>query len=878
MDRAPAAGSTGRRYHAGDACRVHRRRVRAVGQDGRAGRRRRRARPGARADPAGPEAPVDVFLPRYRGDDPAGRRARPGAASAVPRSATPPNGDRREVDRRRRRGPRIPASAGRPSAGIRPGRLLRRAGGDDYPDNAWRFGLLCRAALETLRADGRPVDVIHLHDWHAAPAVLLRDRFYADDPVIGPAAALLTIHNLAYHGWSPRDRLGELGLARATAVVGRRRGRDRPAPGGHRAGRDGQHRQPRLRRRGAHARVRDGPGRRPSRARRPSRPDGTPRFLGILNGLDTDALGSGDRRRPGRALSARPTRPARPPAGPTSSRRHGMDPDDPGPVLGMIGRLDPQKGFDLLADAAPGLVGLGARIIVQGSGDARLADAFRALAAARPEPVALVERFDRANARRIYAGSDLLPHAVALRAVRPGPDDRAALRHARRSSGGPAAWATRSSTRPSEPGEGTASSSTTPTPDALLARLPSGRSPSAAATARRPGWRAMVDRGMALDFGWETGSAPRYAAAYRGAIDAPGGGAFGWGEGAQRRQRSEGAQQERHGGRSMWVRCGECGPSATVRTWSAPIRSREARRASRRASGCRRRPRPGRPRSGSRRPPGRRAAASPASQSPFPRRTAIAAVGTTWVSDSALTICSPSGQSGFCARDRRRAALVQGGVRARARVVDHRLEHGAVHDRRVEQDDPGRPEARSRKRGRDHRAPAVADHGHGRPAASGQAARANAATSGRGLGERGTRRRPRRRRSGRAPGGPARRPGSRVAASAGPTRQNVRADDVTPWMRRSGRPSGGPHSSAENRTRPASTVVRSRPRGAPWSIRIASAAAGGRSSSVARIGAGNAGGVGAGRGGRRGHGSRRWRAGRTVRRSAGDRTTRHAPL
>ena len=42
----------------------------------------------------------------------------------------------------------------------------------DYADNAWRFGLFCRAALEAVRADGRPLDVLHLHDWHTGPAAI----------------------------------------------------------------------------------------------------------------------------------------------------------------------------------------------------------------------------------------------------------------------------------------------------------------------------------------------------------------------------------------------------------------------------------------------------------------------------------------------------------------------------------------------------------------------------------------------------------------------------------------------------------------------------------------------------------------------------------
>src|SRR3990172_3673643 len=48
------------------------------------------------------------------------------------------------------------------------------AQGVDYVDNAARFTLLGRAALEGIRLDGEPVDVLHGHDWEAAPALLAR--------------------------------------------------------------------------------------------------------------------------------------------------------------------------------------------------------------------------------------------------------------------------------------------------------------------------------------------------------------------------------------------------------------------------------------------------------------------------------------------------------------------------------------------------------------------------------------------------------------------------------------------------------------------------------------------------------------------------------
>jgi glycogen synthase len=70
----------------------------------------------------------------------------------------------------------------------------------------------------------------------------------------------------------------------------------------------------------------------------------------------------------------------------------------------MIGRLDPQKGFDLLADAGRGCSRRG-RIVVQGPATTR-SPPLRRRSPSSPDRVGLIERFDRAMARRIYAGAD----------------------------------------------------------------------------------------------------------------------------------------------------------------------------------------------------------------------------------------------------------------------------------------------------------------------------------------------------------------------------------------------------------------------------------------------------------------------------------------
>jgi starch synthase len=191
-----------------------------------------------------------------------------------------------------------------------------------------------------------------------------------------------------------------------------------------------------------------------------------------------------------------------------------MDPSDTGPVIGMIGRLDPQKGFDLLAEVAPGLLRLGARLVVQGSGHPELADPFRELVAASPDKVALIERFDRDMARRIYAGSDFF--AMPSRFEPSGQGQMIAMRYGTppivRHTGGLADTVV-DVTR--QPGSGTGFVFEDATPEALLAAC------DRAFALRAAGgmvWDRLVDRVLAADFDWSTGPAPRYVEAYRRAV------------------------------------------------------------------------------------------------------------------------------------------------------------------------------------------------------------------------------------------------------------------------------------------------------------------------------------------------------------------------
>ena len=164
--------------------------------------------------------------------------------------------------------------------------------------------------------------------------------------------------------------------------------------------------------------------------------------------------------------------------------------------------------------------------------------------------------------------------------------------------------------------------------------------------------------------------------------------------------------------------------------------------------------------------------ARPPSQSPLSSRTARAASRSTWVRASALARMSSADQSGFCAASLSRFAA-RSGFGSSDGSFDHQRDERVGDRRRIEEDERRRPDPVDRQRRRGHPAPAVADDldlGHvqaGRPDPGGEVggvvAEAVVALPVPGQAVPGlstaTTRRP-------------------VAASAGPTRHQIRAEAV----------------------------------------------------------------------------------------------------
>lgn len=71
---------------------------------------------------------------------------------------------------------------------------------NDYYDNPKRYAFLSRAALQAcIDTDFKP-DIIHAHDWQSALTLAYQKVWYWDNPIVGAAATVLTIHNAKYQG------------------------------------------------------------------------------------------------------------------------------------------------------------------------------------------------------------------------------------------------------------------------------------------------------------------------------------------------------------------------------------------------------------------------------------------------------------------------------------------------------------------------------------------------------------------------------------------------------------------------------------------------------------------------------------------------------
>jgi starch synthase len=271
----------------------------------------------------------------------------------------------------------------------------------DFPDNPQRAFVLCQAAMQLAVAIKWQPDIIHAHDWMAAPVCAYANADRSKSKRKAHLRTVLTIHNLQHQGVFSYEDFVSSGLPQSFWGMDgfEKNGSLNLLKGGI------QHADKITTVSPSYSSeirtIEYGCGLETSLQYRGAD------LVGILNGIDYEMWN------PQRddALP-KPINPDRPKAGKQANKisllrelKMGCSPDSP--LFGVVARLYDQKGVDLLIDLLPRLMDESdASFAILGSGDPSEEQAILELSSSFPNRIGSLIGFDDSLARRIFAGSD----------------------------------------------------------------------------------------------------------------------------------------------------------------------------------------------------------------------------------------------------------------------------------------------------------------------------------------------------------------------------------------------------------------------------------------------------------------------------------------
>jgi starch synthase len=377
--------------------------------------------------------------------------------------------------------------------------------GQDFADNPERFAFLAHAALRWAALTGARYDVIHAHDWQAGLVPVILSMGSQPATALSRVPVVFTIHNLAYQGvfegeWLPRLGLGtslmrvdgmeywgRVSFLKAGIVFSRMvttvspRYAEEIQTAQYGFGFDGI--------------LREGAG----------------KLVGILNGIDYDQWNPANDPHLPQSYDAEHLDEGKAAAKRRVLEVFGFPVNDATlarPLIGMVSRLVDQKGFDLLQKVADDLPGLGASIVLLGTGDRRYEDLWRGLARRFPDVVAAHIGFDEGLAHLIEGGADIFLMPSQFEPC--GLNQMYSLRYGTvplvRATGG--LYDTVRNYDPAT-GEGTGFTFDDYTPEALLGTLRWALD----VFPQRDAWRRLQQAGMRQDHSWDS-SARAYVQVY----------------------------------------------------------------------------------------------------------------------------------------------------------------------------------------------------------------------------------------------------------------------------------------------------------------------------------------------------------------------------
>ncbi|MGI6263881.1 MAG: glycogen synthase GlgA [Acutalibacteraceae bacterium] len=276
---------------------------------------------------------------------------------------------------------------------------FKRPGLYGHYDDAERFAFFARAVLEMLPAIDFYPDIIHANDWQAALVPVYHHLFYANRKDYQHIKTVYTIHNIQYQGRYGMEILGDVfGIDDRDKSLLEHGGDINLMKGGIEA---------------AHKVTTVSP----TYAQEIMDPwyafgldsilrDRSWKVSGILNGIDVDAYNP----------ETDPDIPAHysadDPSGKAACKkalqeRLGLTVSPDVPLIGMVTRLVPPKGLDLVKYILDELLQDKVQMVVLGSGDWQYESFFREMQEKYRDKFCFCSGFVPELARKIYAGADI---------------------------------------------------------------------------------------------------------------------------------------------------------------------------------------------------------------------------------------------------------------------------------------------------------------------------------------------------------------------------------------------------------------------------------------------------------------------------------------
>lgn len=268
-------------------------------------------------------------------------------------------------------------------------------------DDGERFAFFDRAVLMMLKEIDWKPDVIHCNDWHTGMIPVLYKLQYSRDPFYWNMKILYSIHNILFQGNYDSKILGELfgysddifknGSVELYGAVSFMKGginySDKVSTVSSTYAEEIRTPQ--------YGEKLDGLLR--SRARDLS---------GIVNGIDYDIYDPNKDRAIYKNYNKN-TLNYKIENKKMLQKQLGLRVNEEIPMIGIVSRLTPQKGMDLIRDIAEELLKREVQLVVLGTGFTEYEEYFRYLHGKYPEKVSANIYFDDTLARRIYAASDM---------------------------------------------------------------------------------------------------------------------------------------------------------------------------------------------------------------------------------------------------------------------------------------------------------------------------------------------------------------------------------------------------------------------------------------------------------------------------------------